>query len=65
MEWQAMATAPRDGSFILTYDPLIDMQEIAAWDSGKWANGYRHSQEARGIRPTHWMPLPAPPQDTP
>jgi hypothetical protein len=70
-EWQPIATAPRDGrSFLITDGVAVliggrsfvctgEMTESSFWhtQSGSgWDPNYKRS-------PTHWMPLPNPPQD--
>jgi hypothetical protein len=64
--WQDIATAPKDGTEILTFSPANDKamfpvnrkprMVINKWCVGAW---WRTSAEAM---PTHWMPLPAPPE---
>lgn len=68
-EWQKIETAPRDGTPILAYlafedEPVFD---IIKWD-GKpkypWRyvnNNAFHALVSEDI-PTHWQPLPAPPE---
>ena len=68
--WQPIETAPRDGTFlILAYycQRSAGGFEIGAWQtppdgrpSGWYTSGFR-SLEA-WLDPTHWMPLPDPPQ---
>ena len=58
MTWQPIETAPKDGEHILLgihLERLVYAQS-SFWLSGKWAGwDYR--------KPTHWMPLPNPPED--
>ena len=60
MEWQDIATAPKDGTRFLAYqkgDPIQECwwcEDFPEWTG--WQNDY-DSEPA----PTHWMPLPAPP----
>jgi hypothetical protein len=78
-EWQPIETAPKDGREVLLFgiwageihglnaDPTI---AVGAWQGGKsdyqgddfWAltGGDVY---ACWMRPTHWMPLPEPPQE--
>ena len=62
MEWQPIETAPMDGSWILTYTNL------QGFDNEFMAVKYDHNYGWSGgayteLKPTHWMPLPEPPQD--
>jgi hypothetical protein len=67
MEWQPIETAPRDGAELLlcAADPLVVGRFYRG--VGQWADAnpaFRSKAGwfwAFGIRPTHWMPLPAPP----
>ena len=81
--WQSIETAPRDGTWILLYDPMTsaliysgcyDARFDSKWDPekdemeyvGQWTNYHVESfgyEEHQILAPTHWMPLPPPPQD--
>jgi len=55
-EWQPIATAPKDWTNILFFaDEDIG---ICWWDvdAGAWKSAYRDEY------PTHWQPLPEPPE---
>lgn len=59
--WRPIETAPDDGSRILVFDPrLIEAHrvEIRGADGGFW----RWNASTGGTNPTHWCPLPPPPQ---
>ena len=70
MEWQPIETAPKDETTILVYgcwegelhgrDDEPDVWK-ASYFYGTWSieGGEYYSQ--RVINPTHWMPLPLPP----
>ncbi len=72
--WQPIETAPRDGTHILVYPPTWygEFASIAYWHSelsGRCTEPYWKRTDAlnRIIMclenpPTHWMPLPPPPQ---
>lgn len=75
MAWRPIETAPKD-SRIMLYRPTSpsDIAKVVAgkWDSDKWASKPRPywshdlghlmgKQEERKCAPTHWMPLPSPP----
>ena len=61
--WLPIETAPKDGTFVLVYEPGWDHeqmdQEIARYNSssGKWV--WAHA--GMSMNPTHWKSLPAPP----
>jgi len=66
MKWEPIETAPKD-RYILVTGPIgyrIDQVKWGGWlldDTHNWCdlNGARHPNAAI----THWMPLPAPPED--
>lgn len=64
MNWQPLETAPKDGTFVLMYrNGTVDtarwyddwMFGRSAWGNGSWS----YPDHAL---PSHWMPLPEPPQ---
>ena len=60
--WQPIATAPKDGTEALVYDAgaiVIALWSTEDGQSGWWDNGIMNPS------PTHWMPLPAPPEAEP
>lgn len=59
-EWQPIKTAPNDGKNILVFGGYFT--EVTIWRAeGEWWN-YMLKTNATVPIPTHWMPLPAPPQ---
>ncbi len=75
-EWQDISTAPRDGTHVDLYFPGKIGRKTDWWFSrdpiwggdGEWISEYREcGQDLTAIypntKPTHWMPLPTPPQD--
>jgi hypothetical protein len=74
-EWRPIESAPKDGTAILIYGPEL-LREIdghcavARWqatgsNSIAWwtiSEGKCGPFDLRGPSPTHWMPLPAPPE---
>lgn len=59
-EWQPIETAPKHGTLILLYEPRPDTHayEIGFYDCGCWFG----SDHMYTVYPTHWMPLPDPPE---
>lgn len=58
-KWQPIDTAPKDGTEILTY--AYTNMRVALWDdyTRDWrCNVHSFVQ----INPSHWMPLPPPPE---
>ena len=68
MEWQPMATAPKDGASVLLYDPRY--REAGAccvfkgfWDRYPSSHGlWARDGDDVALTPTRWMPLPTPPE---
>jgi hypothetical protein len=75
--WQPIATAPKDGTKVLVY---ATQYGTAYWGCAKWMEfddgshgwiGESFTSEPEGNwttfneHPTHWLPLPAPPGETP
>lgn len=77
MVWQPIETAPKDGSKVLLWvedypdthivDDGMPCAVTATWSEfmGEWnllmAWGYESEEGVYGV-PTHWMPLPPPPE---
>ena len=63
LTWQRMDTAPKDGTWVLAYDPTIPeprhLYNIVRRHNDRWENchGYYVTHA------THWMPLPSPPME--
>ena len=78
-EWQSIETAPKDGEPVLIWKPdermvgeymmaayWCDVQDGFVPVGGYHKQGYRSTvTETDQGYPTHWMPLPAPPEVTP
>jgi len=68
-DWQPIETAPKDGTEILVWRKPIRV--VAQWVKKDQSFGVEDSwtflTEAEGYdsdyRPTHWMPLPLPPEE--
>ena len=62
MEWQPIETAPKDGHAILASDPAWHGVPCPMfWNGEEWQHWFR-SELYGAYDPTHWMPLPAPPE---
>jgi len=64
-EWQPIETAPKDGSRILAFFPIINNYKILTVEflRHRWyICPYDSEFEMMGGDPTHWMPLPNPPK---
>ena len=67
-EWQPISTAPKDGTRVLLSahdwrEPVIGSFRP---DTGPWYHGDEETDLPYGeCKPTHWMPLPAPPNPAP
>ncbi|MBD9529019.1 hypothetical protein [Paracoccus sp. PAR01] len=58
--WQPIATAPKDGTYVLVF---VDCwHDVASWGPGikAWLNAYGDHT----MKPSHWMPLPAAPEES-
>lgn len=66
-DWQPIETAPKDGSRILLYWPKTTRIPIKIiignWRGDYWSNDLLYFDEEKRNCPTHWMPLPEPPQE--
>jgi len=68
-DWQSIETAPRDGTRILGFgggmgqiaNVISYNERVGCWDTPYDTLDDRDEEENGYIRPTHWMPLPAPP----
>ena len=64
-EWRPISEAPRDGTYILVYQPdaLAPDITVVAWIDDWWhaCDGKNPELALRGHNPTHFMPLPAAP----
>lgn len=65
MSWQPIETAPKSGNFI-GWREGWEEPRLVFWSS--WASCWCEENtklEYPGMEPTHWMPLPRPPEATP
>lgn len=67
MDWQDIASAPKDGETVLLYFPdrfWMTDEPIATGffsDGWYWTDTAGQTMDAFGSGPTHWMPYPKPP----
>jgi len=65
MTWQPIETAPKDGYYFLAFYPAEDGEEafydVTSWPQNKEMARY-YGLMRNSVDPTHWMPLPEPPQ---
>lgn len=57
MQWQPIETAPTDGDTVIIHDKGFVAEGHYAWGSW-WDNATECLRN-----PTHWMPLPEPPEE--
>jgi hypothetical protein len=73
MEWQPIATAPRDGTIMLIFDGKDQMVcrydvDFQIWnpvwgsDTKLYFNDGYDNFNMAGTHPLYWMPLPEPPK---
>lgn len=72
--WQTIGSAPEDGTHVIVYDHASDhigeaYRGYEETDDDEvmwfWANLSLDDEDSIVAEPTHWMPLPAPPQADP
>lgn len=61
-EWQPISSAPLDGTNILAYWAKSDWFGVAYYANNSWED---YEDKCWISEPTHWMPLPQSPKDTP
>jgi hypothetical protein len=64
--WQPIETAPKDGTRLLLARTQVLSGELivvsGSWNSGGSMHMPHWMTPVLGFQPTHWMPLPAPPE---
>jgi hypothetical protein len=68
-EWRPIDTAPRDGTRVLatggglddTVEVISYNERVGAWNTENYTLDDRDDEAEGYSRPSHWMPLPAPP----
>lgn len=66
MRWQPIETAPKDGTSMLLCRWDDNEQDVLPIVSGFWSRlseVWFAEMVGRNVTPTHWMPLPPPPED--
>jgi len=67
-EWQPIETAPKGGKWMLLWWPWVTEMAFVGYEvGGVWyaaPTGDSWTQNG-AANPTHWMPLPTPPQSKP
>jgi hypothetical protein len=58
-QWQPIETCPSDGRSIIVFGGRFDIPAVTQAD-GEWWNST--VGQTLGSRPTHWQPLPTPPE---
>lgn len=58
-EWRAIDSAPRDGTRILAVQPSGYITCMQFCSEGYWRS---RVDQTHHWTPTHWMPLPSPPE---
>jgi len=61
--WQPIETAPKDVSAVVVLLPC-GLAVVAYWENGRWSSR-PYSEMWDDLGPTHWMPIPPAPKDTP
>lgn len=67
-EWKPIETAPKDGTWFLVIDPDSSMcwapYGFCSWQTDYSGHSYWAEEDtSEEIQPTHWMPLPDPPEN--
>lgn len=63
--WRPIATAPDNVPVLIFVPPFAPMQGVRSKEFGTWMAGARGIIGRTldpGMEPTHWMPLPEPPE---
>jgi hypothetical protein len=72
MQWQPIKTVPKD-EVVDLFTPWIENQggfkgfrwtDCYLKGDGEWTSKHFNSEDGRVVKnPTHWMPIPEPPED--
>lgn len=62
--WQPIETAPKDGNDIIVFCDDTNEMMVAFWNKKYegWQFAMGHYDGAHVCSPSHWMPLPEPPE---
>lgn len=63
-QWQPIETAPKDGAAVLTV-VAGKIPFVAWWCGGDEYGGFWRGDAGYRVYPSHWQPLPAPPETAP
>ena len=63
MSWIRIDRAPHNGCSILTYDERTQHYSVRYWGEGEDGD-MAWQPRIRGVFPTHWMTLPAKPEES-
>lgn len=63
--WEPIATAPKDGTLILTWGDARAKYAVAYWDDAdcEWVTDFREKGNYQHVYATHWMRLPSRPPE--
>ena len=64
--WLGIESSPKDGTFVLVIDSEYGDHSgafVAQYSQHSFSGSWLTSHTPHVVRPTHWMPLPTPPQE--
>jgi hypothetical protein len=64
MSWQPIKTVPRDIDVLLYFPPIRATRERGVGSASRMIVGKVWQWDHRDFPPTHWMPLPEPPEQS-
>jgi hypothetical protein len=63
-QWQPIATAPKDGTWVLVMTTHWPHAEVSHWgNTFSSVETFAWTNDEYTCKPTHWQPLPSPPAD--
>jgi hypothetical protein len=62
--WKPIETAPIDGTTVFATNWRLGQRGMVSFNGSEWemVDGLTNQPMGVGFYPTHWMPLPEPPQ---